>query len=116
VKALDTFWFGDTLAEPAEHPGLTIHRTDIRAMDLDLLAGVNVVIALAAISNDSAGQSATRPLATSAMHSTALPSTLLGPLARAASRGHEACTRPRCAGADHRREPVSPNPFEGAIR
>ncbi|MCX4099140.1 aminotransferase class I/II-fold pyridoxal phosphate-dependent enzyme [Nocardia sp. alder85J] len=53
VEAVDTFWFGDTLAA---HPGLTVHRADVRTMDLDLLTGVDAVIALAAVSNDPAGQ------------------------------------------------------------
>lgn len=56
VKALDTFWFGDTLAEHADHPRLTIHRADVRTVDRDLLVGVDAAIALAAISNDPAGQ------------------------------------------------------------
>ncbi|RJO74191.1 aminotransferase class I/II-fold pyridoxal phosphate-dependent enzyme [Nocardia panacis] len=53
VTAVDTYWFGDTLAD---HPRLDIHRADMRTMDLGLLTDVDVVIALAAISNDPAGQ------------------------------------------------------------
>ena len=56
VTAADAFYFGDVLADHADHPGLRIQRGDIRHLKADALDGVDVVIALAAISNDPAGR------------------------------------------------------------
>lgn len=57
VEVLDCFLFGEAaLAPVAEHPGLTIHRTDLRdhaAVDAILgRGGIDTVIQLAAMSND----------------------------------------------------------------
>jgi dTDP-4-amino-4,6-dideoxygalactose transaminase/nucleoside-diphosphate-sugar epimerase len=80
VAAVDTFIFGDLLAEHADHPGLHIHHGDVRRLDPDLVAGVDTVIALAAISNDPAG--AVNPVWTTAVNETAVAR--LAELARAA--------------------------------
>ncbi|WP_280462739.1 bifunctional SDR family oxidoreductase/aminotransferase class I/II-fold pyridoxal phosphate-dependent enzyme [Nocardia carnea] len=52
VVAADTFPHGPTL-DP--HPGLRIETGDVRSISADLLAGVDTVVALAAVSNDPAG-------------------------------------------------------------
>lgn len=56
VTAVDTFMFGDVLADWAERPGLHIHHGDVRTLDPDVVAGCDTVIALAAVSNDPAGK------------------------------------------------------------
>lgn len=52
VIALDRFFFGETLADLASQPSLRIIKDDTRFFDKKLLAGVDAVIDLAAISND----------------------------------------------------------------
>lgn len=69
VTAADTFYFGDVLADHADHPRLRIHRGDVRHLEPELCAGVDAVIALAAISNDPAGK--LNPHWTSAVNETA---------------------------------------------
>ncbi len=78
VLATDAFYFGDVLADHAEHPNLRIHRGDVRHLDPDVLDGVDAVVALAAISNDPAG--ALNPRWTAAVNETA--TTRLAELAR----------------------------------
>ncbi|WP_194818333.1 bifunctional SDR family oxidoreductase/aminotransferase class I/II-fold pyridoxal phosphate-dependent enzyme [Nocardia sp. XZ_19_385] len=53
VTAVDTFPFGDVLAE---HPRLRIQRGDVRHLESAMLDGIGTVISLAAISNDEAGR------------------------------------------------------------
>lgn len=69
VTAVDAFYFGDVLADQADHPELRIHRSDVRHLRPDLLHGVDAVIALAAISNDPAGK--LNPRWTTAVNETA---------------------------------------------
>jgi nucleoside-diphosphate-sugar epimerase len=56
VVVLDRFFFGDTLAHLKGRKGLTAVRGDIRTFDPSLLAGVDAVCDLAALSNDPAGE------------------------------------------------------------
>lgn len=53
VTVLDRFFFGTTLAE---HPRLTLWRADVRDFDPQALSGFQVVIDMAALSNDPAGE------------------------------------------------------------
>ncbi|MEV6278708.1 bifunctional SDR family oxidoreductase/aminotransferase class I/II-fold pyridoxal phosphate-dependent enzyme [Nocardia sp. NPDC051832] len=77
VTAVDPGYFGDVLAA---HPRLRIHRGDVRHLAPALLDGVEVVISLAAISNDQAGR--LNPRWTTAVNETAVAR--LAGLARAA--------------------------------
>ncbi len=56
VTALDLFFFGkERLGDSLKHPGLTILRKDIRDVRTEDFEGIDVVLDLAAISNDPAG-------------------------------------------------------------
>lgn len=56
VVAVDKFYFGDrALAAVDGHPALTVRRCDVRDLAAADLVGVDAVVALAAISNDPAG-------------------------------------------------------------
>ncbi|MGW4241172.1 aminotransferase class I/II-fold pyridoxal phosphate-dependent enzyme [Nocardia sp. NPDC004722] len=54
VAAVDTFPFGEVLADVAGDPNLSVHRSDVRTLDPAILHGCDSVIALAAVSNDPA--------------------------------------------------------------
>lgn len=56
VKALDRFYFGDTLSSFSNNSNLTIIKGDIRFFDPSQLKGVDVVVNLAAIANESASK------------------------------------------------------------
>ena len=56
VTVIDRFFFGDTLADLTVNPRLRLVRGDIRTCGADLLAGIDAVCDLAAISNDPAGE------------------------------------------------------------
>lgn len=57
VKCLDRFFFGkESLAEVHSHPSLEMIRDDIRWFDPNILKGVDVVLDLAALSNDPSGE------------------------------------------------------------
>jgi nucleoside-diphosphate-sugar epimerase len=57
VKCLDRFFFGkESLADVASHPNLELIRDDIRWFDPKVLKGVEVVMDLAALSNDPSGE------------------------------------------------------------
>lgn len=56
VTAVDTFYFGDEVLQPSlGHPALDVVHVDVRDLDLSHLDGAGAVIALAALSNDPAG-------------------------------------------------------------
>lgn len=50
VVVLDRFYFGESIFEP--HPSLELVRADLRTLDPKVLAGVDVTMDLAALSND----------------------------------------------------------------
>lgn len=52
VKALDRFFFGDTLAKYSGNPNLEIIKNDIRYCEGSIFQGVDIVIDLAGLSND----------------------------------------------------------------
>jgi nucleoside-diphosphate-sugar epimerase len=57
VRCLDRFFFGtEPLADVASHPNLELIRDDIRWFDPGILRNVDVVMDLAAISNDPSGE------------------------------------------------------------
>ena len=57
VKCLDRFFFGkESLADVHSHPSLEMIKDDIRWFDPKILKGVDVVMDLAALSNDPAGE------------------------------------------------------------
>ena len=57
VTCLDRFFFGyEPLAEVMENPNLTIIKDDIRWFDPNILNDIEVVMDLAAISNDPSGE------------------------------------------------------------
>jgi nucleoside-diphosphate-sugar epimerase len=57
VRCLDRFFFGtESLADVASHPNLELIRDDIRWFDPGILRNVDVVMDLAAISNDPSGE------------------------------------------------------------
>ncbi len=56
VTAVDTYYFGTDVLKPVlDHPALNLVHADVRDLDPSLLDGVDAVIALAALSNDPAG-------------------------------------------------------------
>lgn len=54
VKALDRFFFGEDKLEP--HPNLFLIKDDSRRMKEEYMAGVDAIIDLVALSNDSSGE------------------------------------------------------------
>lgn len=57
VKCLDRFFFGkESLADVIANPNLEIIRDDIRWFDPNILKGIDVVMDLAALSNDPSGE------------------------------------------------------------
>jgi nucleoside-diphosphate-sugar epimerase len=57
VRCLDRFFFGiESLADVASHPDLELIRDDIRWFDPRILRNIDVVMDLAAISNDPSGE------------------------------------------------------------
>lgn len=57
VRCLDRFFFGkESLRDVASNPNLTMIRDDIRWFDPSTLKGIDVVMDLAALSNDPAGE------------------------------------------------------------
>ena len=57
VKVLDRFYFGkDKLKSVSKNPRLKLIQDDTRYFDKKILKGVNVVMDLAALSNDPSGE------------------------------------------------------------
>ena len=56
VTVMDRFFFGSTLDHLESNPSLHLIKDDIRPFDSQLLAGIDAVIDLAALSNDPAGE------------------------------------------------------------
>lgn len=57
VKVLDRFFFGkETLDEVAENKNLEVIKGDVRSFELNILKGVDIVMDLAALSNDPSGE------------------------------------------------------------
>ncbi|MEI5102865.1 bifunctional SDR family oxidoreductase/aminotransferase class I/II-fold pyridoxal phosphate-dependent enzyme [Streptomyces sp. PmtG] len=56
VTAVDTYYFGTEVLKPViDHPALDVVHADVRDLDHSLVDGADAVIALAALSNDPAG-------------------------------------------------------------